>query len=103
MTGVDLSPAMCKLARRKARRAGVPLRVMQADMRNFRLPAPVDLFLCEYDALNHIPRAADLGRVLSCVARALNPGGHFYFDVNNRLAFEGLRCRLLYAGWKAVA
>ena len=88
MFGVDLSPAMCRLAIEKARRARLPLRVLHADMRSFRLPEPVDLVLCEFDALNHVPRKADLARVARAVARALRPGGHFYFDVNNRLAFE---------------
>jgi SAM-dependent methyltransferase len=88
MWGVDLSPTMCHAARAKARRAGVELEVVRADMRDFRLPAPVDLILCEYDALNHVPRKADLRRVARTVARALRPGGHFYFDVNTRRAFD---------------
>ena len=57
-------------------------------MRSFRLPEPVDLVLCEFDALNRVPSQADLARVAGAVARALRPGGHFYFNVNNRLAFE---------------
>jgi SAM-dependent methyltransferase len=85
---VDASPAMCRLARRKARRAGVPVRVLHADMRSFRLPEPVDLVTCEFDALNHVPRKSDLGRVGRSVARALRPGGWFFFDVNNRPAFQ---------------
>jgi len=85
---VDLSPWMCRLARAGARSAGARVRVLRADMRDFRLPKPVDLVLCEFDALNHVPRHSDLGRVARAVARALRPGGHFYFDVNNRLAFE---------------
>ncbi len=88
MYGVDLSPIMCRLAREKARPHGLPLRVIHADMRNFRLPEPVDLVLCEFDALNHVPKKTDLSRVARAVARALRPNGHFYFDVNNRLAFE---------------
>jgi SAM-dependent methyltransferase len=86
--GVDLSPVMCRLAREKARRAGLPVHVFCADMRRFRLPEPVDLITCEFDALNHIPRKTDLQLVAKAVARALRPGGYFYFDVNNRLAFE---------------
>lgn len=85
---IDASPAMCRIARRKARAASVRLRVIQADMRSFSLPEPVDLITCEYDALNHVPRRRDLPRVLACAAASLRPGGHFYFDVNNRLAFE---------------
>src|SRR5439155_13070088 len=83
---VDLSPTMCRLAREKARRARIPLRVLRGDMRTFRLPEPVDLILCEFDALNHVPQKADLRRVGRAVARGLRPGGYFYFDVNNRKA-----------------
>jgi SAM-dependent methyltransferase len=85
---VDLSPDMCRIARAKARQASLKVRVLRADMRDFRLPEPVDLITCECDALNHVPQKRDLRRVLKCVAAALKPGGHFAFDVNNRLAFE---------------
>lgn len=85
---VDLSPGMCRVARQKAREAGLRLRVSRQDMRSFRLPEQVDLVLCEYDALNHIPRKRDLCRVLKAVAGALKPGGFFLFDVNNRRGFE---------------
>lgn len=84
---VDLSPDMCRAAREKFRRARLPARAIRADMRSFRLPQPVDLVTCEYDALNHVPRKNDLGAVTRAVARALNPGGWFYFDVNNRAGF----------------
>ncbi len=88
MFAVDLSPVMCRMAREKARRAGLPLRVLRGDMRSFQLPEPVDLITCEYDAVNHVPRKADLCKVAMAAARALRPGGYFYFDVNNRGGFE---------------
>lgn len=87
---VDLSPEMCAITRNKSLSAGLDIRVIQADMRRFRLPRPVQLITCEYDALNHLRRAQDLPRVLQCVSRALEPGGFFLFDVNNRRAFEGI-------------
>src|SRR5438045_7498429 len=40
MYGVDLSPAMRRLAREKSRRLGVPLDVIGGDVRNFLLPEP---------------------------------------------------------------
>jgi len=84
---VDNSATLCRLVRRKARRAGLPVRVLCADMRSFRLPEPVDLVTCEFGALNHVPRARDLGRALRAAARALRPAGYFYFDVNTPRAF----------------
>jgi SAM-dependent methyltransferase len=90
MYGVDLSPGMCRASRRKARETGVPLRVIQADMRTFRMPEPVDLILCEADAINHVPHPRDLAKVVRAAARALRPGGHFYIDANNRACFEKL-------------
>jgi len=88
MFGVDLSPDMCRIAREKARRAGVPLRVIRADMRTFRLPESVNLVTCEFDALNHVPHKSDLVSVARAVSRALRPGGYFYFDSNNLVSFE---------------
>lgn len=85
---VDLSPTMCGLTREKAGRAGTPLTVICGDMRTFRLPEKVDLITCEYDAVNHVLRKSDLVRVARAAARALHPGGYFYFDVNNRRHLE---------------
>lgn len=88
--GVDLSPDMCRITRQKARAAKLKIEVIEADMRAFRLPHPVDLITCEYDALNHVPKKQDLPRVLRAVAQSLTPGGHFVFDVNNRASFAGI-------------
>lgn len=84
---VDLSPTLCRITRAKARQARLPVRVLCADMRRFRLPEPVDLVTCEFAVLNHVPRRADLGRVLRGVARVLRPGGWFLFDVNTPKCF----------------
>jgi len=87
---VDLSPGMCRITREKAARAGVAIQVLRRDIRSFQLPQPVDLITCEFDGINHLPDEADLARVLNAVARALRPDGYFYFDVNERKAFETL-------------
>ena len=79
---------MCRAARANALRKAVPVTVLRGDMRDFRLPEPVDVVTCQFDALNHVPEKRDLKRVAQSAARALRPRGWFYFDVNTRLAFE---------------
>jgi len=86
--GVDGSAEMCRVARENVRRARLPVRILRGDMRSFRLPEPVDLITCEFDALNHLARTKDLLLVARSAARALRPGGHFYFDVNTKLSLE---------------
>ena len=93
VTAVDLSAAQVRTVRRKARAAGLRLRVRRADMRNLRLPEPVDLVLAEFDALNHLPRHEDLVPTLRAVHGALNPGGWFLFDVNTRRGYRRLWTR----------
>jgi SAM-dependent methyltransferase len=85
---VDASPGMCRLTRKKAREADLKVRIIRGDLQTFRLPEQVDLITCEGDALNHVPRHADPRRVARAVGRALRPGGHFFFDVNNSKGFE---------------
>ncbi len=85
---VDLSPSMYRLARLKAVGRFPAICVMRQDMRTFRLPESVDLVICEGDALNHLPSKADLRLVANAVQRALRPGGHFFFDLNNSLGFK---------------
>jgi SAM-dependent methyltransferase len=85
---LDLSPHMCKLARQKIRRSRLDVPVLQADMRSFKLPERVNLITCEGDALNHIPRKQDLRSVARCVARALQPGGYFFFSINSPIGFR---------------
>ena len=92
---VDLSPAMCRLARVKT--AGLPVKVLRADMRTFQLPEPVDLITSECDAINHIPSKSDLRAVVRSAAKALKPGGHFFFDINNSLGFTTYWTGMHYA------
>lgn len=87
---VDASPEQCRQARAKVRAAGAAVRVVCADMRRFRLPEAVDLVLCEFNPLNHLARNDDLQTAFRGVARALRPGGWFYFDLNLRPTYAKL-------------
>ena len=85
---IDLSPIFVRSTRARAKAARVELRVRRGDMRDFRVARPADLVVCEFSALNNLARRDELPRVLRCVARALRPGGLFYFDVEGTRSFR---------------
>jgi SAM-dependent methyltransferase len=78
--GADSSRAMLAVARRKL---GSAVRLHRQDARNLRLPGPpFDACVCLFDSLNYLLDARDLRRAFAAVARHLQPGGTFVFDVN---------------------
>jgi len=85
---VDNSEEFLRIVREKARKSGVRVRTLRADMRSFRLPEGVDLLVCEFAALNALDRRTELPKVFRAVARALRPGRTFAFDVNTPLSFR---------------
>ncbi len=83
--GIDRSPAMLAVARRRA--AGLPVELREGDMRELSLDEPVDLVICPFRSLLHLPTWADKRRVFERVEAALRPGGRFAW---NSFAFSPL-------------
>ncbi len=71
VSGVDASPQMLRLARRRL--PGVPL--VQGDMRRFRLKDRFDVITCLFSAIGHLPSEADLLRTFHNFSTHLKPGG----------------------------
>jgi SAM-dependent methyltransferase len=88
-TGLDVSEGMLKIARRKARAAGQPMRFLHCDMTSFKLSQPVDMITCFFDSVNHILEKDEIRQTFRCVHNALKPGGLFIFDINT---LRALRC-----------
>jgi SAM-dependent methyltransferase len=82
VTGIDQSPEMLALARGAADRGGVRVTWLEQDMRELRLPEPVDAATCLYDSLNYLVDEGELRRAVGAIAGALRPGGLFLFDMN---------------------
>jgi SAM-dependent methyltransferase len=80
-TALDLSAAMCALARDAAAAAGVSLAVVQADMRDFSLPGRFDLAISMLNSLCHLLTLDDLVQHLVAVARHLVPGGLYIVEL----------------------
>ena len=83
--GVDTSPAMLDLARRRADEPGVELVLRLGDMAELQLDEPAALIICPFRALLHVPTWAARRRVFERVAASLRPGGRFAW---NAFAFD---------------
>ena len=86
VVGVDRSEAMLREARRKSSR----IDWYRRDLVDLDLPFRADAVTCHFDALNHVLSARSLQRAFHGVARLLNPGGLFQFDVNTGAILEWL-------------
>jgi SAM-dependent methyltransferase len=78
--GIDSSPAMLAIARKRAAEAGVGLVLREADMRDFELEEPAALVICPFRSLLHLPTWADRRRVFERVAASLRPDGRFAWN-----------------------
>jgi SAM-dependent methyltransferase len=78
---LDLSPAMCARARASASRAGLPLTVIEGDMRSFALPVRFDLAITMLNSACHLLTLDDLVAHLTAVAANLVPGGLYVMEL----------------------
>ena len=109
--GVDLSPAMLAVARRKEherieilQRGGVavcqPVVSWQCqDMRELALPEQVDVVTCWFNSLNYLVTEDDLLTTFKAVSAACRPDGYFVFDV---YTIRGLEVEWRDTAWVAV-
>ena len=97
MTGIDYSPEMLDVARRRAEEQGADVLWLCQDMRSFELYGTVDVAVCCLDSLNHLTSPADLDKCLSLVHNYLAPDGLFIFDVNGKYKFENVYSDRTYA------
>ena len=71
VTGVDVSPEMLRVARRR-----LPgIRLLRGDMRTLRLDETFDVVSCLYSAIGHLGSERELAATFANFARLLKPGG----------------------------
>ncbi len=78
LTGLDRSPEMLAIARRKVPAA----RLIEGDMSSFSLDGRFDVVICVFDSLNHLLTFDAWRSMFDAVHRHLDDGGLFVFDVN---------------------
>lgn len=79
--GLDRSQEMLNMAQRKASRSVAPMRWIQADMRWFRLPEPVQFAFSLLGAMQALISDDDLLQHLNAVADNLQPGGLYLVEL----------------------
>jgi SAM-dependent methyltransferase len=78
LTGLDQSPEMLALGRRKVPRA----HLIEGDMSSFALGQRFDVVICVFDSLNHLLTFDAWESTFAAVYDHLNEGGLFILDVN---------------------
>jgi SAM-dependent methyltransferase len=81
--GLDQSPAMLDLAKRRASAAGASVSFLQGDMRDFSFGRDFDLIVVARNSLLHLLSTGDLLAALTAVRRHLAHDGVFAFDIFN--------------------
>ena len=78
LTGLDRSPEMLAVARKKVSNA----RLFEGDMESFSLGERFDVVICVFDSLNHLLTFDAWRSMFDAVYDHLVDGGLFIFDVN---------------------
>lgn len=81
VTVADFSVDMLTLAQTHAQTAGVPLQLVQADMRNLDQFPQYDLITCYADSLCYLEDITDVVTTFKQVYQHLNSQGYFLFDM----------------------
>lgn len=80
VTGLDVSSAQLRIARRKAKTEGQDIRFVQGDMRHFELGESYDAAMCMFGAFGYLTRRSDVSGCLASLRNHLRPGGVFAFE-----------------------
>jgi SAM-dependent methyltransferase len=84
VTGLDLSQEYLDMAQSQARKAGVELETVRADMREIPFEGRFDAVVNLFSSFGYLESEQEDAKVLSAVARALKPGGRLLMDLLNR-------------------
>jgi SAM-dependent methyltransferase len=84
VTGLDLSQHYLDMAQSEARKAGVDLETVRADMREIPFEGRFDAVVNMFSSFGYLESEVEDAKVVSAVARALKPGGRLLMDLLNR-------------------
>lgn len=82
MTGLDLAPAMLKIAREKAAAEGLPVDFVEKNMLELDYEKQFDMIVSFQDGINYLTGDRDFETLAAGVGKGLKDGGLFLFDLN---------------------
>ena len=88
VTGFDLSAPMIEAARQKAAKKKLKIDYFVADARDFEIDERFGAAFSFFDSLNYVADLEGFRDAVLQVAKHLEPGGSFIFDLNTAYAFE---------------
>lgn len=101
IVGADINDNMLKVARTKAKKAQLPLKFIQGDMRTLRV-GQFDAVLSIFNAIGHLSKR-DFEKVIKNAWANLNEGGLFIFDINNlSYLLQGNNITSLTIDWQSI-
>ncbi len=83
VTGLDVSPLYLAEARRRAKKAGVRLRLVRGDMRRANFDGGFDVAMNLWTSFGYFSTAAEDLAALKAARAALKPGGRFLLETIN--------------------
>lgn len=81
VTGVDFSPALLKIARNKAQKEKITVKLIKGDMRTIKV-GQFDAVITIFNAIGHLTKT-DFAKAIKNVHRNLKEGGLYVFDIIN--------------------
>lgn len=88
VSGIDISASYLKLARARAKRAGVKAHFFKRDMRSLQFNEEFDAVLSVFTSFGYFRKVEDDRRVARDVYRSLKPGGKFLLELFNGTKFK---------------
>jgi SAM-dependent methyltransferase len=82
-TALDINAVMCAWALESAQRESLALDVVEADMRDFKLPAQFDLAITMLNSACHLFTLDDMVSHLAAVAAHVVPGGLYILELTH--------------------
>lgn len=86
VTGSDFSPALLKIARARARKERINVKILQGDMRTIKV-GKFDAVITIFNAVGHLTKAG-FEKAMRNIHKNLNLGGIYVFDIYNTKCWE---------------